>query len=65
VAHGRCSILAGIEATLDVGLSVLVELVNTKGPPLTRIAFVFHSAEAFMSVAILALSGRCPLAAGR
>lgn len=55
-----------IEATLDLGLSnALVESVNTKIRLLTRIAFGFHSAEALISLAMLALGGLCPPLPGR
>lgn len=57
---------ADIEATLDIGLSnALVESVNTKIRLLTRIAFGFHSAEALISLAMLALGGLCPSLPGR
>jgi transposase len=57
---------ADIEATLDLGLSnALVESVNTKIRLLTRIAFGFHSAEALISLAMLALGGLCPSLPGR
>lgn len=55
-----------IEATLDLGLSnALVESVNTKIRLLTRIAFGFHSADALISLAMLALGGLCPPLPGR
>jgi transposase len=55
-----------IEATLEIGLSnALVESVNTKIRLLTRIAFGFHSAEALISLAMLALGGFCPPLPGR
>jgi transposase len=55
-----------IEATLDLGLSnALVESVNTKIRLLTRLAFGFHSAEALISLAMLALGGLCPPLPGR
>jgi transposase len=55
-----------IETTLDLGLSnALVESVNTKIRLLTRIAFGFHSAEALISLAMLALGGLCPSLPGR
>jgi transposase len=55
-----------IEATLDLGLSnALVESVNTKIRLLTRRAFGFHSAEALISLAMLALGGLCPPLPGR
>ena len=48
------------------GLSnALVESVNTKIRLLTRIAFGFHSAEALISLAMLALGGLCPPLPGR
>jgi transposase len=55
-----------IEATLELGLSnALVESVNTKIRLLTRLAFGFHSAEALISLAMLALGGLCPPLPGR
>lgn len=55
-----------IETTLDLGLSnALVESVNTKIRLLTRIAFGFHSADALISLAMLALGGLCPSLPGR
>jgi transposase len=55
-----------IETTLDLGLSnALVESVNTKIRLLTRIAFGFHSAQALISLAMLALGGLCPSLPGR
>jgi transposase len=57
---------AEIEATLDIGLSnALVESVNTKIRLLTRQAFGFHSAEALIALAMLALGGLCPSLPGR
>lgn len=57
---------ADIEATLELGLSnALVESVNTKIRLLTRLAFGFHSAEALISLAMLALGGLCPPLPGR
>lgn len=57
---------ADIETTLDLGLSnALVESVNTKIRLLTRIAFGFHSAQALISLAMLALGGLCPSLPGR
>lgn len=57
---------ADIETTLDLGLSnALVESVNTKIRLLTRIAFGFHSADALISLAMLALGGLCPSLPGR
>jgi transposase len=57
---------AEIEATLDIGLSnALVESVNTKIRLLTRLAFGFHSAEALIGLAMLALGGLCPPLPGR
>lgn len=57
---------AEIEATLDIGLSnALVESVNTKIRLLTRQAFGFHSAEALIALAMLALGGLCPPLPGR
>ncbi len=55
-----------IEATLDIGLSnALVESINTKIHLLTRQAFGFHSAEALIGLAMLALGGLCPPLPGR
>ena len=57
---------AEIEATLDLGLSnTLVESVNTKIRLLTRQAFGFHSPEALIGLAMLALGGLCPPLPGR
>jgi transposase len=57
---------AGIQATLLHGLSNgLVESVNTKLRLLTRIAFGFHSPDALISLAMLALGGLCPPLPGR
>jgi hypothetical protein len=50
---------AGSPASLLYGLSKgLVESVNTKLRLLTRIAFGFHSPDALISLAMLALGGR-------
>ena len=58
--------LAEIEATLEIGLSnALVESINTKIRLLTRQAFGFHSAEALIGLAMLALGGLCPALPGR
>jgi transposase len=57
---------AGIEATLDLGLSnALVESINTKIRLIIRRAFGFHSAEAVIGMAMLALGGLCPALPGR
>jgi transposase len=57
---------AGIQASLLYGLSNgLVESVNTKLRLLTRIAFGFHSPDALISLAMLALGGLCPPLPGR
>src|SRR4029453_4373338 len=57
---------AGIQATLLHGLSNgLIESVNTKLRLLTRIAFGFHSPDALISLAMLALGGLCPPLPGR
>jgi transposase len=57
---------AGIQASLLHGLSNgLVESVNTKLRLLTRIAFGFHSPDALISLAMLALGGLCPPLPGR
>ena len=51
-----------IHATLDHGLSQgLVESVNTKIRVLTRIAYGFHSADALIALAMLALGGHRPV----
>jgi transposase len=56
----------GIQATLLHGLSNgLVESVNTKLRLLTRIAFGFHSPQALIGLAMLALGGLCPPLPGR
>ena len=52
---------AGIQASLLYGLSNgLVESINTKLRLLTRIAFGYHSPDALISLAMLALGGLCP-----
>jgi transposase len=57
---------AGIVATLTEGLSnALVESVNTKIRLLTRVAFGFHSPDALIGLAMLALGGLCPNLTGR
>ena len=51
-----------IHATLDHGLSQgLVESANTKIRVLTRIAYGFHSADALIALAMLALGGHRPV----
>ena len=55
-----------IDAALDHGLSQgLIESTNTKIRVLTRIAFGFHSAEALIALAMLALGGHRPALPGR
>ena len=55
-----------IDATLDSGLSnARVESTNTKIRLLTRIAFGFHSADALIALAMLALGGHTPTLPGR
>ena len=50
-----------IDAALDHGLSQgLIESTNTKIRVLTRVAFGFHSAEALIALAMLALGGHRP-----
>ena len=57
---------AGIEATLELGLSnALVESVNTKIRLITRQAFGFHSPQALIALALLTLGGLCPPLPGR
>jgi transposase len=57
---------AAIDAALDSGLSnARVESVNTKIRLLTRIAFGFHSADALIALAMLALGGHKPTLPGR
>jgi transposase len=57
---------AAIHATLDHGLSQgLIKSANTKIRVLTRIAFGFHSAEALIALAMLALGGHRPALPGR
>ena len=57
---------AGIVAALTQGLSnALVESLNTKIRLLTRVAFGFHSPQALICLAILALGGLCPDLPGR
>jgi len=57
---------ASIEATLDHNLSnALIESTNTKIRLLTRIAFGFHSAQALIALAMLALGGHRPALPGR
>ena len=54
-----------IDAALDHGLSQgLIESTNTKIRLLTRIAFGFHSAEALIALAMLALGGHRPALPG-
>ena len=75
VAASRCFVeLAGrivrhrqaIDAALDHGLSQgLIESTNTKIRVLTRVAFGFHSAEALIALAMLALGGHRPALPGR
>ena len=50
----------------DHGLSQgLIESTNTKIRVLTRVAFGFHSAEALIALAMLALGGHRPALPGR
>jgi transposase len=57
---------AAIEATLEIGLSnALVESTNTKIRLITRQAFGFHSAQALIGLAVLALGGLCLTLPGR
>jgi transposase len=57
---------AAIDAALDSGLSnARVESINTKIRLLTRIAFGFHSAEALIALAMLALGDHKPALPGR
>jgi len=57
---------AGIVWSLTQGLSnALVESTNTKIRLLTRIAFGFHSPQALIGLAMLALGGLCPDLPGR
>ena len=57
---------AGIVWSLIQGLSnALVESTNTKIRLLTRIAFGFHSPQALIGLAMLALGGQCPDLPGR
>jgi transposase len=57
---------AAIDAALDHGLSnALSESTNTKIRLLTRVAFGFHSADALIGLAMLALGGLCPPLPGR
>lgn len=57
---------AAIDAALEHGLSQgLIESTNTKIRVLTRIAFGFHSAEALIALAMLALGGHRPALPGR
>ena len=56
----------GIVAALTQGLSgALVESTNTKIRLLTRVAFGFHSPQALIALAMLALGGLCPPLPGR
>ena len=56
----------GIVAALTEGLSnALVESTNTKIRLLTRMAFGFHSPQALIGLAMLALGGLCPDLPGR
>jgi transposase len=55
-----------IDAALDSGLSnALIESTNTKIRVITRVAFGFHSAEAFIALAMLSLGGYPPVLPGR
>ena len=55
-----------IDAALEYGLSQgLIESTNTKIRLLTRVAFGFHSAEALIALAMLALGGHRPTLPGR
>jgi transposase len=55
-----------IEASLCSGTSnALVESTNTKIRVLTRVAFGFHSPEALIAMAMLAVGGVCPELPGR
>jgi transposase len=57
---------AGIVWSLTQGLSnALVESTNTKIRLLTRVAFGFHSPQALIGLAMLALGGLCPDLPGR
>jgi transposase len=57
---------AGIVAALTERLSnALVESVNTKLRVLMRVAFGFHSPQALIALAMLALGGLCPDLPGR
>lgn len=57
---------AALEATLNTGLSnALTEAVNTKLRLIHRLAFGFHSAKAFIGMAMLRMSGLCPALPGR
>jgi transposase len=55
-----------IDAALDSGLSnALIESTNTKIRLITRVAFGFHSADALIALAMLALGGYPPSLPGR
>jgi transposase len=57
---------AGIVAALTERLSnALVESINTKLRLLMRVAFGFHSPQAMIGLAMLALGGLCPPLPGR
>jgi transposase len=57
---------AGIVAALTERLSnALVESINTKLRVLMRVAFGFHSPQALIGLAMLALGGLCPPLPGR
>lgn len=57
---------AAINAALDTGLSNgLIESTNTKIRVLTRIAYGFHSPNALIALALLALGGHRPNLPGR
>jgi transposase len=57
---------AAIDAALEHGLSQgLIESTNTKIRLLTRLAFGFHSPEALIALAMLALGGHRPALPGR
>ena len=57
---------AGIEAAIRNGLSnARVEQVNTQIRLITRRGFGFHSPDAVIALAMLALGGLCPPLPGR
>jgi len=57
ISEQRAGILAAIEHDLS---NARVEAINTQIRLITRRAFGFHSADALIALAMLALAGLCP-----